>query len=456
MFDRQSLHIALLLWGFIFSLIAAVCMFMSKNFDKKKRKIMLYMLLACAILLLSDAFAWGYRGGEGELGRYMVWLSNFLVFFFSDVILALYHGYVCCVLFQENEDAIREVKTRRKIRAVYVIAAVAMALVVLNQFTGFYYYFDAQNFYHRNSGYFISLLLPLMGMLIDLDLILQYHKYVSRRVAVSLISYIILPYVAAIAQIFYYGISMINIAISISMILMFIEAMIEQAQKIAKQERMLAEQERMLASQERQLTENKIATMMSQIRPHFIYNTLGSIEQLCELDPKMAAEMVHNFSKYLRGNFSEMDNIAPVPLSKEIEHCRYYVSIEKVRFPDMEIIFDIQSEHFQLPALTIQPLIENAIKHGLMKLPSGGTVKVSTYETQDDYCVSVEDNGAGFDVEHFEEDKKHVGLRNIRERLKAVCDGTLTVESAPGKGTKVVVQIPKMKKAKEKKGGEVK
>lgn len=94
MFDRQSLHIALLLWGFIFSLIAAVCMFMSKNFDKKKRKIMLYMLLACAILLLSDAFAWGYRGGEGELGRYMVWLSNFLVFFFSDVILALYHGYV--------------------------------------------------------------------------------------------------------------------------------------------------------------------------------------------------------------------------------------------------------------------------------------------------------------------------------------------------------------------------
>ena len=360
------------------------------------------------------------------------------------------------MLFQENEDAIREVKTRRKIRAVYVIAAVAMALVVLNQFTGFYYYFDAQNFYHRNSGYFISLLLPLMGMLIDLDLILQYHKYVSRRVAVSLISYIILPYVAAIAQIFYYGISMINIAISISMILMFIEAMIEQAQKIAKQERMLAEQERMLASQERQLTENKIATMMSQIRPHFIYNTLGSIEQLCELDSKMAAEMVHNFSKYLRGNFSEMDNIAPVPLSKEIEHCRYYVSIEKVRFPDMEIIFDIQSEHFQLPALTIQPLIENAIKHGLMKLPSGGTVKISTCETQDDYCVSVEDNGAGFDVEHFEEDKKHVGLRNIRERLKAVCDGTLTVESAPGKGTKVVVQIPKMKKAEEKKGGEVK
>ena len=246
MFDRQSLHIALLLWGFIFSLIAAVCVFMSRNFDKKKRKIMLYMLLACAILLLSDAFAWGYRGGEGELGRYMVWLSNFLVFFFSDVILALYHGYVCCVLFQENEDALREGKTRRKIRAVYVIAAVAMALVVLNQFTGFYYYFDAQNFYHRNSGYFISLLLPLMGMLIDLDLILQYHKYVSRRVAVSLISYIILPYVAAIAQIFYYGISMINIAISISMILMFIEAMIEQAQKIAKQERMLAEQERCL------------------------------------------------------------------------------------------------------------------------------------------------------------------------------------------------------------------
>lgn len=112
--------------------------------------------------------------------------------------------------------------------------------------------------------------------------------------------------------------------------------------------------------------------MISQIKPHFIYNTLGSIEQLCEIDPKMAAEMTHNFAKYLRGNFGELGNTKPIRLSQEISHCKYYVSIEQVRFPDMKITFDLKSEDFLIPALSIQPLIENAIKHGLMKRLEGG------------------------------------------------------------------------------------
>ena len=202
-------------------------------------------------------------------------------------------------------------------------------------------------------------------------------------------------------------------------------------------------QEKQLAEKERQLTENRISTMISQIRPHFIYNTLGSIEQLCELQPEAAAKLVHNFSCYLRGNFSELDNHAPVRLSKEIEHVRYYVSIEQVRFPDLEILFDLQSGDFLLPALSVQPLVENAIKHGLMKLPEGGTVTISSCETDTHYCISVEDNGAGFDTSVLLDERKHIGLRNIRGRVETMCGGTLTVESTPGIGTKVEISIPK-------------
>lgn len=218
---------------------------------------------------------------------------------------------------------------------------------------------------------------------------------------------------------------------------------IRQEKQLAEQERILAENERQLAEKERQFTESRISTMISQIRPHFIYNTLGSIEQLCELQPEAAAKLVHNFSCYLRGNFSELDNHVPIHLSKEIEHVRYYVSIEQVRFPDMEILFDLQSGDFLLPALSVQPLVENAIKHGLMKLPEGGTVTVSSYETDTHYCVSVEDNGAGFDPSILLDERKHIGLRNIRGRVEAMCGGTLTVESTPGVGTKVVISIPK-------------
>ena len=192
-----------------------------------------------------------------------------------------------------------------------------------------------------------------------------------------------------------------------------------------------------------QLAESRISTMMSQIRPHFIYNTLGSIEQLCKLDPPKAGELVHNFAKYLRGNFGELDNPKPIMMSQEMEHVRHYISIENVRFPDMMFSFEMNSDDFRIPALTIQPIVENAIKHGLMKLEKGGSIRVVSYETDSEYCISVEDDGVGFDTDKLLDDRKHVGLRNIRERLKVMVNGTLEIKSKVGVGTKVLVRIPK-------------
>ena len=191
------------------------------------------------------------------------------------------------------------------------------------------------------------------------------------------------------------------------------------------------------------LAESRISTMMSQIRPHFVYNTLGSIEQLCKLDPPKAGELVHNFAKYLRGNFGELDNPKPILMSQEMEHVHHYISIENVRFPDMTFTFEMNSDDFHIPALTIQPIVENAIKHGLMKLQKGGTIRVTAYETDTEYCISVEDDGVGFDTSALLDDRKHVGIRNIRERLKVMVSGTLEIESRIGTGTKVVVKIPK-------------
>jgi sensor histidine kinase YesM len=192
-----------------------------------------------------------------------------------------------------------------------------------------------------------------------------------------------------------------------------------------------------------ELAESRISTMMSQIRPHFIYNTLGSIEQLCKLDPPKAGDLVYNFAKYLRGNFGELDNPKPILMSQEMEHVHHYISIENVRFPDMTFTFEMNSEDFHIPALTVQPIVENAIKHGLMKLPRGGTIRVVSYETDTDYCISVVDDGAGFDTSVLIDERKHMGLRNIRERLKVMVNGKLAIESAVGAGTKVLVTIPK-------------
>ena len=196
-----------------------------------------------------------------------------------------------------------------------------------------------------------------------------------------------------------------------------------------------------------QLAESRISTMMSQIRPHFIYNTLGSIEYLCEEDPPKARKLVHSFAKYLRGNFGELDNPRPIRMSQEMEHVQHYLSIEKVRFPDMTFTFDIDSSDFMLPALTIQPIVENAIKHGLMPLEHGGCIHVTSWDTPSHHYVSVEDDGVGFDPNILIDGRNHIGLRNIRARLETMVGGSLSIESTIGKGTKVKIKIPKEGKA---------
>ena len=194
---------------------------------------------------------------------------------------------------------------------------------------------------------------------------------------------------------------------------------------------------------EAELKESRISIMLSQIQPHFIYNTLGTIERMCLKDPQKANELVRNFSLYLRGNFSELDSVTPIRFAQELKHVEYYANIEKVRFPDMNIEYEIEATEFVLPALSVQPLVENAIKHGLMRLETGGTVVIRSYETLTHFCVEVKDDGAGFDPTLPIDEKKHVGLRNIRGRLKAMVDGDLILESQPGVGTKAVIMIPK-------------
>ena len=232
-------------------------------------------------------------------------------------------------------------------------------------------------------------------------------------------------------------------AVALVIILRIIPRNINAAAKAKEMELQKSQLEAEKNMVEAELKESRISIMLSQIQPHFIYNTLGTIERMCLKDPQKAFELVRNFSLYLRGNFSELDSVTPIRFEQELKHVEYYINIEKVRFPDMNIEYDVEATEFVLPALSVQPLVENAIKHGLMRLETGGTVKIHSYETSTHFCVEVTDSGVGFDVDATIDEKKHVGLRNIRGRLKAMVNGALILESEPGVGTKAVIMIPK-------------
>jgi signal transduction histidine kinase len=232
-------------------------------------------------------------------------------------------------------------------------------------------------------------------------------------------------------------------AVTMVVVLRIIPGGINAAEKAKELELQRSRLEAEKSIMEAELKESRISIMLSQIQPHFIYNTLGTIERMCLKDPEKAFHLVRNFSLYLRGNFSELDSVTPIRFAEELKHVEYYVNIEKVRFPDMNIVYDVETTEFVLPALSVQPLVENAIKHGLMRLETGGTVLIRSYETPTHFCVEVKDDGVGFDTTLPVDEKKHVGLRNIRGRLKAMVDGDLILESKPDAGTKAVIMIPK-------------
>lgn len=206
-----------------------------------------------------------------------------------------------------------------------------------------------------------------------------------------------------------------------------------------------------------QLQKSRIDLMSSQIKPHFVYNTLNSIRTLIRIDPEAAYKTVYDFSTYLRGNLNSMEGRETIPFSEELKHVEAYVNIEKIRFGDrVQVEFQIEAKSFQVPSLSVQPLVENAIKHGVCKKIEGGTVWVKSYETSEHYVIQVDDDGVGFDMEAMEkqetgQDKEHtsLGLKNIRFRIWALLRGTMEICSFPGEGTRVTIRIPKSTKEEQ-------
>jgi LytS/YehU family sensor histidine kinase len=197
----------------------------------------------------------------------------------------------------------------------------------------------------------------------------------------------------------------------------------------------------------KELETQKSALMLSQINPHFVYNTLSTIVAMCEVSPPQAKGLTLDFAQYLRKNIDSLNSEDMIPFDQEMEHVSCYLKIEKARFMErLNVMYSIRCKDFDIPPLTIQPLVENAIKHGITKKVEGGTLKISTYAEKKNYIIEIIDDGIGFDTELSE---LHVGIKNVRTRLETMCKGKLTIKSMVGVGTRVRIELP-MKKGKKK------
>lgn len=431
MSNYRELTIAIELWGTVFSTIGLACSFLMSRAEERQdtrynnhyMAMFAMVLLACA----GDALAGVYRGLTDSFAWVATRFGNYATFFGNFFLLAAYTSCVCTRIEGANHQGYLTWR-----RSVWGAAAFMSVLAAL----GTFYTIDEYNLYQRTDYFWLTYLYSLVVGLVDAALVIINRKHLSLGDFVFLISCIFAPLVAMGIQLFVYGLNFLVISEVVLSMLLFLEDQAHSAN-------LLIEKNEELARTQLEVSESRIAVMVTQIQPHFLFNTLDSIYYLCGVDPNRAQEAVDRFSTYLRSNLNSLNQLEPVPVEAELEHVKTYLQLEQLSMEDLITWrIDAQATGFKVPALSLQTLAENAVKHGIGKRPGGGTIVIRTYETPDGWLATVRDDGMGFDVT-APIPEGHVGLTNTRLRLASMCNGTLFIESKPNVGTMATIHIPK-------------
>lgn len=310
--------------------------------------------------------------------------------------------------------------------------ALAFIVSLMNpEAAGAMYYIDTSGAYHARAFYFVSgVVFYIAGFMIFL--FIKNFKTISKPMLFAMLSFILCPTIVLALRFFGLSVNLISPATTISFVFMFCSCYMWQAQINREQQVTIAN--------------NRLLMLQNQISPHFLYNTLNVIYFLCGKNPKAAQLAISHFSEYMRANLENLEGVSLIPLDKELETVECFLELEKLRFGNnLEIVYDIDFVDVAVPPMSVQILVENAVKHGIGKKWNGiGRVFIRTRRMAESDLIIVEDNGVGFDVKELDGDSPlHVGIRNVRERLRRLLGATLLIESEIGKATVATISIPR-------------
>ena len=422
-FDIRTINIAIEIFGILICTTILLCRSFLIGSRQRELRTVFTALVFCEIPVLFTSALCGILTGTASLPlQRLLGGAYFFRYFFVYLLLGLFTEYVICFFRFPKASVIRFIA--------WGLIALSTAALILNCFFPFYFFIDRSGVC-RNTEFFRFSQLPcVLICLEDLVCVFLRKKEISGGTFRSFLLYILLPVAALTVQLFFFRMDVINIALVIVMMYMFAVMQKRFADEYVEQKKLLRESQTRL--------------MMSQIKPHFLFNSLTSIAQLCDDDPKLAKETTIAFSSYLRGNLASLEKTGPIPFSEELNHIRNYLQIESVRFGELlNVVYDVETEDFRVPALSIQPLVENAVKHGVGMKEDGGTVTLSVRRRGGSIVITVADDGVGFDpAEKIGGGEKSIGIRNSLSLLKNECGAEAEIDSAPGAGTTVTVVLP--------------
>lgn len=404
----------------IMIIIHSTCL---KEFSSKKIGSRHFLLLQFSVIvaLIADMVGWI---GEGRPALSdMTLVANTVASCACQIVIISFMAYLISSLYANSLAAVCI------LNVFGILCIFSILFCVGNAFFGYAFSVNGQGHYIRSESGTMSLVYLLFPMLSFLAVVLLsiFAKSSTKVSRVAFIVYTIFPVAGVIIDYVFHGISLTYAGFTVSILVIYTSIYL---------------------TRQKQLEAQRNALMLSQINPHFVYNTLSTIAAMCDTSPKQAKYLTIDFSQYLRRNIGTLTSEELIPFEQEMEHVSCYLKIEKARFRErLNVIYSIQCKDFHIPPLTVQPLVENAIKHGITKKAEGGTVKITTYDTDTNYVIEIIDDGVGFD---FESTEMHVGLENVRSRVASMCKGKLTVKSTIGIGTRVTVEIPKKNNRKGK------
>ncbi|MBQ9250121.1 MAG: histidine kinase [Oscillospiraceae bacterium] len=356
----------------------------------------------------------------GAIYLFLSRMANFLQSLFSSLMMPLLTLYI---LHSCGES----LKKNVLFRIAMALWLVYFGLLLTTLFTGWIFYIDNSNVYHRGPWYPLLLSPPALLVALNLFVLCRRRKQFSSREQKAIFSFLLLPELGILLQMRFYGLPLIAFGASLGAVVMFLYIRAEQTDSYVRQQEENARQ--------------KASILALQMRPHFIYNTLMSIYYLCRQDAEKAQQVILDFSSYLRKNFTAIGKEDTIPFAEELEHTRAYLAVEQVRFEGLLFVeFDTPHTAFRIPPLTLQPIVENAVKHGIDPDLDPLHILVYTRETASGSLVVVEDTGSGF--VSADDGEPHIALANIRSRLEMMCRGTLTITPREGGGTIVTVTVP--------------
>lgn len=396
--------------------------------SKKGDKVNIYFMSMCISnlgMLLGDIANWTCEGFAEPWYPFVLKLGTTIFYCCSATLLFSFTGYV-------TEYLSEKVKVRKEILYVSLLfTTIHLICSFMSLYNGMFFSIGADNIYRRGNLFWLSQLIPFIIYIISLGVIVTYRKYLRFKEIVFMVTYVALPLIAEVIQILNYGLALVNTAATVSILLVFINIQ--------------SERELLLSRQENALVKAQISLMKNQINPHFIYNTLSAIRQLCGQEPKQAKLAIGEFARYLRVNMDFITNESAVPFEQELSHVQTYLKLEKRRLKErLKVVYDIKSSNFDIPPLTIQPIVENAVQHGIAPKIEGGTVTIRAEETDEAYIITVSDDGVGFSPDNEQNDgRTHIGIYNVQRRLKLLCRGSVDISSSTDVGTTATIYIPK-------------